>query len=49
MIPFWTLKSDELDFYETETPFVRHMMQILNYTYAMVPKKLGSVFSRNLS
>lgn len=50
MIPFWILKSAELDFYETEAPFVSYMMQtIRNIGIKEIPLVLASVVERTLS
>lgn len=50
MVPLWLLKNDEIDFYDTEAPFVYCMMQtITNDRLYYLNQTLATVRTRNLS
>ena len=49
MVPFWILKSAELDFFETEIPFVYNMLQVIaNFEIRFIEKTLALVTVHNI-
>lgn len=44
---FWMLKSEELDFYETESSFVTHMMESIKLEIFIINETMVKINSRN--
>lgn len=50
MVPFWILKSSELDFFETEIPFVYNMLQVIaKFEIRFIEKTLAMVTVHKIS